>query len=152
MSRDRGHVKTLATTIILTALLASTGAWRQAPSADETAVRATIDNYFKGYSTGDRSHWGKAFHPEAQWFSVNRDGTLSHRTVEGLLTGGSGTPPADEAQQKRTIVSVDITATAAVVKVRLDYPGGISFTDYMSLLKIGGDWRIVAKTFVREVK
>ena len=145
-------MKTLATTIILAALIASTGAWRQAPSTEEAAVRATIENYFKGYSTGDRSHWGKAFHPEARWFSVNRDGTLALRTVEGLFSGGSGKPPADEASQKRTIVSVDITATAAVVKILLEYPGGISFTDYMSMLKIGGEWRIVAKTFVRETK
>ena len=35
---------------------------------------------------------------------------------------------------------VDVTGDAAVAKVVLDYPSA-RFTDYMSLLKIGGEWR-----------
>jgi hypothetical protein len=33
----------------------------------------------------------------------------------------------------------------------LDYPQ-VKFTDYMSLLKIDGEWRIVNKTFYAEQK
>ncbi|HYP02166.1 MAG TPA: nuclear transport factor 2 family protein [Pyrinomonadaceae bacterium] len=57
----------------------------------------------------------------------------------------------DEAQRKRSIESIDITGNAAVVKVLLDYPSA-RLTEYMSMLKIDGEWKIVNKTFVSEPK
>ncbi|HEX8636521.1 MAG TPA: nuclear transport factor 2 family protein [Pyrinomonadaceae bacterium] len=47
--------------------------------------------------------------------------------------------------------SVDITGNAASAKIILDYPT-VRFTDYMSLLKIDGEWKIVNKTFYAEPK
>jgi hypothetical protein len=46
---------------------------------------------------------------------------------------------------------VDVTGDAAVAKVVLDYPNAL-FTDYMSFLRIGGEWRIVNKTFTVQPK
>ncbi len=43
---------------------------------------------------------------------------------------------------------VDITGTAAIAKIELDYPD-VFFTDYMSLLKVDGEWKIVDKIFDR---
>ena len=47
--------------------------------------------------------------------------------------------------------SIDVTGNAAVVKVVLDYPQ-TRFTDYMSMLKINGEWKIVNKTFYAQPK
>ena len=44
--------------------------------------------------------------------------------------------------------AIDITGTAAIAKVELDYPD-VFFTDYMSLLKVDGEWKIVDKIFDR---
>lgn len=49
------------------------------------------------------------------------------------------------------IAAIDITRNLAVVKVILDYPDS-HITDYMSLIKINGDWRIINKTFLVEPK
>ncbi|MGH9859080.1 MAG: nuclear transport factor 2 family protein [Candidatus Acidiferrales bacterium] len=38
-----------------------------------------------------------------------------------------------------------------MVKVVLDYPNA-RLTDYMSMLKINGEWKIVNKTFTSEPK
>jgi hypothetical protein len=46
---------------------------------------------------------------------------------------------------------VDITGNAAMAKIVLDYPQ-VKFTDYMSLLKIDGEWKIINKTFHAEPK
>ena len=42
-------------------------------------------------------------------------------------------------------------AMVAVAKLVLDYPQ-IKFTDYMTLLKVDGEWKIINKTFYAEPK
>ena len=44
-----------------------------------------------------------------------------------------------------------MTGNAASGKIELDYPNA-KLTDYMSLLKIGGEWKIVNKIFTSEPK
>jgi hypothetical protein len=122
----------------------------QAQNPEDAAVRVPIENYFKGHATGDGAYFRKAFHPEAKLFFI-RDGKFSTLTSEEYIGRANGKPPADEAQRKRSIESVNITGNAAVVVVKLDYPTVI-FTDYMSLLKVDGEWKIVNKTFFAEPK
>jgi hypothetical protein len=77
--------------------------------------------------------------------------TLARRSGEAYAAGFSGRPADDEAQRRRRIVSIDRTGTAAMAKIELDYPT-VRFTDYMSLLKVNGEWKIVNKIFHREAK
>ena len=63
----------------------------------------------------------------------------------------TGSPAPDEAQRKRWIESVKITGNAGVGVIALDYPT-VKFTDYMSLLKVDGEWKIINKTFYAEPK
>ena len=122
--------------------------WAQ--STEETAVRQTLNYYLQGHATGNGELFKKAFHPEAKLFWI-REGKFTQRTSQEYIAGASGKPAADEAQRKRWIASVDVTGNAAVAKIVLDYPSG-RFTDYMSLLKVDGEWKIVNKTFVVEQK
>lgn len=122
----------------------------RAEQAEEAAVRQAIEHYFRGHATGDGQHFQKVFHPEAKLFWM-RDGKLAQRTSAEYIAGASGKPAPDERERKRSIQSIDITGNAAVVKVLLDYPSA-RLTDYMSMLKIEGEWKIVNKTFVSEPK
>jgi hypothetical protein len=140
---------------LLLAAIAITGlgAWLQtarAEHAEEAAVRQAIEHYFRGHATGDGQHFRKVFHPEAKLFWM-REGKFTQRTSEEYIAGASGKPAPDEAARKRSIQHIDITGNAAVVKVLLDYPSA-RLTDYMSMLKIDGEWKIVNKTFVSEPK
>lgn len=121
-----------------------------AKSGEEEAVRKTVDLYFQGQATGNGDFFRKAFHTEAKLFWV-RDGKFSQRTSEEFAAGASGKPAADEAERKRRIESIDITGNAAIVKVVLDYPT-VKFTDYFTMLKIDGEWKIMNKTFTSEPK
>ncbi len=47
------------------------------------------------------------------------------------------------------IVAIDVTGTAATVKVK-DLYHGLRFTDYLTLLKVDGNWMIVNKTWHHE--
>lgn len=139
--------------LLVVALAAAAAAvWlpTSAQDKDEAGVRKAIDYYLQGHATGDGEHHKKAFHPEAKLFWI-RDGQFAQRTSAEYIAGSSGKPAADEAQRKRSIEMIDITGNAAVAKVVLDYPH-TRFTDYMSLLKIDGEWKIVNKTFVSEPK
>ena len=90
------------------------------------------------------------FHPESKLFWV-REGQFTSRTSEEYIAGAKGTPAPDEAQRKRTVEFVDVSGDAAIAKVRLVYPE-VTFVDYMSLLKIDGEWKIVNKAFHAEPK
>jgi hypothetical protein len=122
----------------------------RAESAEEAGVRATIENYFRGHATGDGEYFKRAFHTDARLFWI-RDGKLTTRTSAEYIAGANGKAPADEPERKRRIESIDITGNAAVAKVTLDYPT-VRFTDYMSMLKIDGEWKIINKTFYAEQK
>ena len=138
----------LMTVLTIGALGLYGAAW--ARGGEEEAVRQTIEYYFKGHATGDGEYHKKAFHPEAKLFWI-REGQLATRTSAEYIAGATGKPAADEAQRKRWIETVDVTGNAATDKLVLDYPTG-RFTDYMSLLKIDGQWMIINKTFVVEPK
>ena len=118
--------------------------------ADTAAARVPLDNYIQGHATGNGDFMRKAFHTDAKVMAF-RDGKLTNMTSEEFASRFNGKPAADEAQRKRTIESVEITGNAGVGKIVLDYPT-VKFTDYMSLLKVGDEWKIVNKVFYAEAK
>lgn len=118
--------------------------------SDSAAARVPLENYIQGHATGNGDFMRKAFHPEAKVMAF-RDGKLTNMTAEEFASRFNGKPAADEAQRKRSIESVEITGNAGVGKIVLDYPT-VKFTDYMSLLKVGDEWKIVNKVFYAEPK
>jgi Putative lumazine-binding len=138
----------LAATIVAGTLL--TVLAQQATSQEEAAARVPLENYLKGHATGDAEYFKKAFHPESKLFWY-RDGKLMTRTSAEYIAGASGKPAADEAQRKRWIESIKITGNAGIGVIVLDYPT-TKFVDYMSLLKVDSEWKIINKTFYAEPK
>lgn len=118
--------------------------------AEEAAVRTAIEGYLRSHATGEGSHVAAVFHPVLQMLWVAND-TLARRTAGEYIGGFRGMPPADEAQRRRWIASVDVFGTAAAARVVLDYPT-VTFVDFFTLLKINGEWKIVSKTFASQPK
>ena len=132
--------------IALTVLLFPLAALAQTP-ADDAAVRAVIQQYFKGHATGSPQEMGKAFHPTAH-VEGNRDGKFVSWTAEQYASNFTGKPAPDEASRQRTIDRVDISGDAAMVKATLIH-GTTTFTDYFVLLKINNEWKIANKVYTR---
>ena len=128
--------------------LFSIAAFAQTPEKD--AARVPLENYIKGHATGDGEFMKKAFHTEGNLIFV-RDGKYTTRSFADYIAGFTGKPAADEANRKRSIEAIDVSGNAAVAKIILDYPA-TRFVDYMSLLKIDGEWKIVNKIFYAEPK
>ena len=117
---------------------------------EPAGVRAPLELYIKGHATGNGDFWRQAFHPSARIEGI-RDGKLFSRTIEEFAAGASGKPADDEAQRKRRIVSVEGTENAAFAKIELDYPK-VKFTDYFTLLKVDGEWKIMSKVYHGQAK
>jgi hypothetical protein len=141
------RVFAMMTAVAIAAMTAGipTAVAQQTP-ASHAAIRVAVDHYFKGHATGDGSHFAKVFHPDAKLFWIGPDGSVMQRTAADYIKGASGTPALDDAQRTRRIVSIDVTGTAAMVKVELDYPTA-KFTDYFSMVERKGEWWIVNKTY-----
>ncbi|HEX9963221.1 MAG TPA: nuclear transport factor 2 family protein [Pyrinomonadaceae bacterium] len=122
-----------------------------ADEKEKEAARVPLENYLKGHATGNPEFMRKAFHTEGKLIFI-REGKYSTRTFEEYIAGmKDGKPAPDEAQRKRWIESVEVSGNAGVGKIILDYPNG-KFVDYMTLLKIDGEWKIVNKSFHFEPK
>jgi hypothetical protein len=119
-------------------------------ATSEAEARVPLDNYIQGHATGNGDFMRKAFHTDAKIMAF-RDGKLMNMTAEEFASRFNGKPAPDEAQRKRRIEHVEITGNAGVGKIVLDYPT-ITYTDYMSLLKVGDEWKIVNKVFYAEPK
>ena len=133
----------LLTVVVLTVSAAYASA--QTADAERAAARVPLEHYLRGHATGDPEFMRKAFHTEGSLIFI-RDGKYTTRSFADYIAGMSGKPAPDEEQRKRWIESVDVAGDAAVGKIILDYPSG-RFVDYMMLLKIGGEWKIVNKSF-----
>jgi hypothetical protein len=124
-------------------------AW--ADEKEKELAKVPLENYLKGHATGNPEFMRKAFHTEGKLIFM-REGKYTTRTFEEYIAGmKDGKPAPDEAQRKRWIESIDVAGNAAIGKIILDYPNG-KFVDYMSLLKIDGEWKIVNKSFHFEPK
>jgi Putative lumazine-binding len=119
-------------------------------ASEAAAARVPLEDYIKGHETGKGDFMRKAFYTDAKIMAF-RDGKLVNLTVEEFASRFNGQPAADESQRKRRIDSVEITGNAGIGKITLEYPT-VTFTDYMSLLKIDGTWKIVNKVFHAEPK
>ncbi len=121
-----------------------------AEMAEKEAVKVPLENYLKGHETGKAEYMEKAFHTDGKLMFI-RDGKYTTIDFKDYIGRMKGEAAEDEAERKRRIESVDIAGNAAVARIVLDYPT-VKFTDYMSLLKIDGEWKIVNKTFYAERK
>ncbi|UCC82837.1 MAG: nuclear transport factor 2 family protein [Gemmatimonadota bacterium] len=132
--------------LVLSTMAFCLSAFALSLQSDETgAIRQTLQYYLDGHATGDPEVMAKAFYPTARLQYI-RNGEASIRSLESYLGGMSGQPASDESERERRILMVDYVGTVAVAKIELDYPRVI-FTDYMQLLKIDGEWKIVNKIY-----
>ena len=135
---------------VLFAIMFTFAGIASAQDAEKEAVRVPLENYLKGHATGDGEYMKKAFHTEGNMIFI-REGKYTTRSFADYIAGFTGKPPADEAKRKRWIESVEVSGNAAVGKIILDYPT-VKFVDYMTLLKISGEWKIVNKSIYAEPK
>jgi len=118
---------------------------------DMSAVEACIGNYFEALYTGDTELlMGSVFHPNAHLYAANLGGGFVDWPMDDFkkVIEGRPSPASTGAERRERIVSIDEAGPGTVmVKVEV-LVGTRDFVDYLSLLKLDGDWRIISKTCV----
>jgi hypothetical protein len=120
-------------------------------SPEEAAVRETLSNYLDGGTYGDTVKMKKAFHKSASMKYIdNKTGEFRDVPIADFLNRGKANA-GKKSDRKTKIVYTTISGTAAQARLEID-GGTFYFHDYMNLLKIDGEWKIVSKIFWREDK
>lgn len=121
-------------------------------AARKATEREAVEKSLKMYLSGDPAQLERAFHPGATMFFARNDSLIGVPIPEYIArvakSRAEGAAPPERIER---IAHVDITGTTAVARLELEYPKQ-TLTDYMSLVKYGGEWRIVNKIYSREMK
>lgn len=109
------------------------------------AVAKAAEKFVKSVAEGNSTYARSLFTDDAVLFGM-LDGVLEHGSIEQFYrnvdTVGAG------ADFKARIDVLAVEETVAVVRVLEERWGGrIDFTDYLLLLKLGGEWKCVAKAY-----
>ena len=89
----------------------------------------------------------KAFHPSASMKYVDiATGEYKDVPIADFIKMVKANPTTEK--RKKEIVSINYEGTAASAKIKIE-GSTLIFLDYMNLLKIDGEWKIVSKIFYR---
>lgn len=109
-------------------------------------IENVIQDYFQGYQQADTKLIQKAFHTETRLLSVDQGKMNVTEMKDWLVSLEDRRLRGDIRKGELKIVSMDVTDYAASVKLNIRFPA-FEFTDYLSLLKIDGEWQIVGKIY-----
>jgi hypothetical protein len=108
------------------------------------AVIAVAGRYFTAMLEGDAAELRRLFHSRAIVVG-NFDGALEYSDLDGFIASTADAKSGDRPFDYRVDGLVLVGDTAVVTVSGYCYQTW--FTDHLSLVKIDGAWRIVAKTF-----
>jgi hypothetical protein len=112
------------------------------------AIAAQIQAYLDGLYHSDAVRLARVFHPEARYVSAT-DIPLASLGMEAYLPMVAARPsPASRGERRRDrVVSIELAGEdAAIARVHCAI-GAKYFTDLLTFVRDGGEWRIIAKVF-----
>jgi Putative lumazine-binding len=122
-------------------------------SDDRKAIEQTVQTYLDGLYEGDADKLASVFH-ETSALTYEQDGKLTVLSRAQWLQWVRERPkPKDKGLARDDVILLVDQAgpTTALVKVKCQIPPRF-FTDYLSLLKVGGRWVVAQKVFATVVR
>ncbi len=140
------HKILLLITALLLPLSFSVEAQEAEAEVEKNAVRRAVETYLYAEEPEERK---SVIHPKTKIYSLDRSGS---RVTETPISTPARKPPKGATPgrvvSRQKVISIDLTHGGATVKVETDlslseaqYP---KHTQYISLLKVGGAWKIVS--------
>lgn len=115
----------------------------QAQATNLQLIESTINHYFDGMINHNAKSIEKAFHPTASMKWNEKGKYMEVNAVEALSEYVNSNDPV---KTKTSIVAINIVGNAANAQLELEYET-FYFADFMHLMKIGEEWKIVSKTY-----
>ena len=119
----------------------------QAQESELQMIEKTLNYYLEGGTANDFETLKKAFHPTATMKFVGEE----YKEVNALAFFEKGMKPGPKKDRITRIVSVNVSGNAASAQLEIEYPT-FMFIDFMNLLKIDGEWKVVSKIFHKKPK
>jgi hypothetical protein len=112
------------------------------------AIESIVWTYLDGLYEGDPTKIAKAFHEGSHLYSMHEGGVADLPRDKWLdMVKGRPSPKSKGLKRHDRIVSIDLSGPeTAFVKLECAIPPRY-FTDYLTLLRLEGGWRVVSKTF-----
>ena len=137
---------------LLVMLWVSAAAYAEQTQDDYDAIKATIEHYFEGLKTGNKTRLERAFavpNAHMKGYIKNKDGelVLSSRPMADVIADWVSREPRPSFRGK--ILSINIFSDVGALAT-FDFNG--LYTDAFQLAKINGEWRIINKFYVDQIK
>ncbi|MEM6633877.1 MAG: nuclear transport factor 2 family protein [Bacteroidota bacterium] len=126
-------------------VLAYSSVEAQQKESDFQQVVQTLTYYLEGGTNNDFETLKRAFHETATMKFIGD----SYKEVNAIEFFQKGMKPGPKQDRQTEIIDVQIQGNAASARLKITYPT-FSFFDFMNLLKIDGQWKIVNKIFYRQ--
>jgi protease I len=133
------------TIAVLTLLIPS---FASAQESEYELVEKALVYYMEGGTNNNYYQLANAFHKHATMKYITADGYQETNALEFFSENMTPGPRQDRITR---IKSIDISGNSASAHIEIEYPT-FSFMDYIHLLKIDEDWKIVSKIFYRQDK
>lgn len=120
---------------------------------DTSQIEAVVWTYLDGLYEGDADKIARAFHPVSHLYA-EADGEVSDEPRDNWLdrVRKRPSPKSQGAARHDRIVAIDQSGPVnAFAKVECAIPPRF-FVDYLTLIKTGAGWRIVAKAYKTETR
>ena len=119
-------------------------------SADEAAIRKTVDAYYQGVISADRKLLERAWDvPSGHMKHIRQGKNADAVTVTPISTAIGWWTRVRPKQSSSEVLSADVVdGKMASVKFRFVFDKW-DYTEFLTLLKLTGQWKIVDKTYVR---
>lgn len=146
-----------AITVFFLAFALALAAAGQAAAADrDDVLKVVTDAYIKGvHIDRDAAAMRRGFHPDFQML-ILADGKMSALSIDEWAARVEKTAANPNAPKPPAIryefPHVDVTGSAAVVRVEIWRDGVYTFTDYLSLYRFPDGWKIVNKIYFTHPK
>lgn len=111
-------------------------------------VEALLRRYFDALYTSDAESLGEVMHPQAVYATADERPPLIRSMADYLAVVATRQSPEDLGEPRQDVIeSISFAGdNTALAQVRCAI-GQRQFTDFLSLIRVDGEWRIVAKIF-----
>ncbi|WP_347925279.1 nuclear transport factor 2 family protein [Pontimicrobium sp. SW4] len=107
-------------------------------------INKPLMDYIEGTANGEPDRLKRAFHPDFNLYFVKND-SVNIWSGKGYI---SNVKQGKKSNRIGKIVSVDYENDAAIAKIEIDMPDRKRlYTDYLMLLNVKGEWKIIHKSF-----
>ena len=107
-------------------------------------INKPLMDYIEGTANGEPDRLKRAFHPDFNLYFVQND-SVKMWSGKGYI---ANVKQGRKSNRIGKIISVDYENDAAIAKIEIDMPDRKRlYTDYLMLLKVKDDWKIIHKSF-----